>query len=469
MSLWSAIRPARDGGPCWREPRLGPALVVVALVATLAAAPAYAAATAPDGPGALSHFDLARKDCVGTARNAGSKVWYTVAGRRAVRRLQPTIDNTNVETMQYVVTDGRTFTDLQTRDMTYTVRSPDRSGMACTVTSTARAGTATGSSPPTSPTRAATACVMRTRLSGCTAADARCRLYVRLDAIVNGNGGGGSGQRRCRQRRRRHSTGRPVPVVFDTNTVTNAANRDYAVPTYMALRADRPFPAVGGRVRRHRQRRADPARRRPRADAPYDQRAGRQRRRDRALTLGPGARHPRARLRPTSGAAVEHRAASAPRDRSTASRRYADGWQGYDAGLRRSRPAHPGLPAATRPAGRAYYMSANVLKASEDKTFPGAIVASLASPWGQAVSAGDSGGKPVYFGSYREVFARDLYEAFTGLLAAGDLATARDTVRFLFERQQQPDGSMPRNSLLNGRTAPGHRSATSWTRRRTRS
>ena len=28
-----------------------------------------------------------------------------------------------------------------------------------------------------------------------------------------------------------------VPVVFSTNTVTNAANRDYAVPTYMALAA----------------------------------------------------------------------------------------------------------------------------------------------------------------------------------------------------------------------------------------
>jgi glucoamylase len=26
-----------------------------------------------------------------------------------------------------------------------------------------------------------------------------------------------------------------VPVIFSTNTVTNAANRDYAVPTYMAL------------------------------------------------------------------------------------------------------------------------------------------------------------------------------------------------------------------------------------------
>ena len=93
-----------------------------------------------------------------------------------------------------------------------------------------------------------------------------------------------------------------------------------------------------------------------------------------------------------------------------------------------------------------------MLKASEDKTFPGAIVASLASPWGQAVSAGDPAN--TYFGSYREVFARDLYEAWTGLVADGDLATARDATLFLFERQQLPDGSMPRNSLVNGKPAP---------------
>src|SRR5262249_12407597 len=90
--------------------------------------------------------------------------------------------------------------------------------------------------------------------------------------------------------------------------------------------------------------------------------------------------------------------------------------------------------------------------ASEDKTFPGAIVASVASPWGQAVSAGDQAN--TYFGSYREVFARDLYEAWTGLVADGDLGTARAATRFLLERQQLPDGSMPRNSLVNGKVAP---------------
>src|SRR5207253_8142202 len=120
---------------------------------------------------------------------------------------------------------------------------------------------------------------------------------------------------------------------------------------------------------------------------------------------------------------------------------YTRGWSDYDRGLVKPRALDD-----------EYYTSANVIKASEDKTFPGAIVASLASPWGQAISAGDPAN--TYFGSYREVFARDLYEAWTGLVADGDLATARDATLFLFQRQQLPDGSMPRNSLVNGKLAP---------------
>ena len=93
------------------------------------------------------------------------------------------------------------------------------------------------------------------------------------------------------------------------------------------------------------------------------------------------------------------------------------------------------------------------MKAAEDKTFPGAVAAALASPWGQAVSAGDPAN--TYFGSYREVFARDLYEAWTAVVPGRRPPDgARDMTRFLFERQQQPDGSMPRNSLANGKLAP---------------
>src|SRR6185503_20261263 len=158
----------------------------------------------------------------------------------------------------------------------------------------------------------------------------------------------------------------------------------------------------------------------------------------------------------TAGSAIGTAGTSARTSFAGTLARYAAGWVGYDARLKPPPLRLAGLSAAqTLKLAQQYYLSVNVVKASEDKTFPGAIAAGLGSPWGQAVSAGDlPGGKPNYFGSYREVFARDLYEAFTGLLVAGDRATAQAATRFLFERQQLADGRMPRNSLPNGKKAP---------------
>src|SRR5437879_13873267 len=109
--------------------------VVLGLASAAASAPSD---VAPGGPGALSHFDLARKDCLGTARNTTSKVWFTVAGGVLSDVYYPTVDNTNVETLQLVVTDGRTSTALQTRDMTYTVKAPDALSLDCQVATPAK-------------------------------------------------------------------------------------------------------------------------------------------------------------------------------------------------------------------------------------------------------------------------------------------------------------------------------------------
>src|SRR5215475_11721797 len=159
-----------------------------------AAAPAAGtAAMAPGAPGAPSYFDLARKDCLGTAAGRGSKVWYTVAGGVLSDVYEPTIDNTDVSTLQYVVTDGAMFTDLQARDMTYTVAA-DPTGMACTVTSTDSAhGFRLITTYITDPARDTV--LMRTSLEavpGSGTKVARLHLYARLDAHVNGNGGGGN-------------------------------------------------------------------------------------------------------------------------------------------------------------------------------------------------------------------------------------------------------------------------------------
>src|ERR1051325_3400104 len=151
-------------------------------------------AQSQQGPGALSHFGLARKDCVGTARNRESKVWFTVADGVLSDVHFPTNDTTNVETMQYVVTDGRTFTDLQTRDMTYTVRARDARVPSCRVTATAKSGRyRIVTDYLTDPSRDAV--VTRARLEplkrGVKVRD--LKLYVRFDPTLNGNGGGGAG------------------------------------------------------------------------------------------------------------------------------------------------------------------------------------------------------------------------------------------------------------------------------------
>ena len=431
---------------------LGSAALVAAglAVATPLAGPATAATAAPGAPGATSHFGLARKDCLGTARNRTSKVWFTIANGVLSDTYYPTIDNTNVETMQFVVTDGRTFTDLQTRDTTYVAAPLDASGMSCRVVSTAKSGRyAIVTDYLTDPSRASV--VVKTRLLPRRGAG-DLRMYVRLDPTTNGNGGGGTGNAGKDDAVTDTSTRSPVPVASDVVTATIAPNRDYAQPVFSALRADRPFAEVSngfaGTASDGLQQLDADRRLATRYDsaiggnvvqtARLDLRHG-----EATLALGFGAT--RAEALTTAGRSAATRFDRLLRD-------YAAGWHAYDRGLEPA-PRLRGLtPAQRAEAERVYRISANVLKASEDKTFPGAIVASLASPWGQAVSAGDPA--LTYFGSYREVFARDLYETFTGLQANGDDATARDTVRWLFERQQLPDGGFPRNSLVNGLTAP---------------
>jgi glucan 1,4-alpha-glucosidase len=407
-------------------------------------------AAAPGGPGSLSHFDLARKDCLGTARNSTSKVWFTVAGGVLSDVYYPTVDNTNVETLQYVVTDGSTFTDLQSRDMTYTVEALDKGGMECRVTATAKSGRyRIVTDYLTDPDR--NTVVMRAQLKN-LGSRTPLALYLRFDPSVNGNGGGGPGNGGADSATVDTSTGQPVLVASDPVTRTNAANRDYGQPVSLALagsidqassgfagtasdglaqldaaRALTAFyaDATGGNV-------VQTARVRVRDGKAF------------RLALGFGA---------SPAEAVGAAEGSLAADFDKLEQGYQKGWESYDKSLRKPAKQLPGVSEQRADElGDAYYVSANVIKASEDKTFPGAIAASLASPWGQAVSAGDPGN--TYFGSYREIFARDLYEAWTGLVADGDLATARDAVLFLFDRQQLPDGSMPRNSLVNGKTAP---------------
>jgi glucoamylase len=430
-------------------------LVALVLAPTASAQTAFVASPASDGPGALSHFDLARKDCIGTARNTTSRVWFTLANGVLSDVYYPTLDNTNVETMQFIVTDGATFTDLQTRDMTYSVSLTDPRSLSCEVTTTAKSGKYRIISQYLTDPNTQTLLV-RVHFVPLVGALNTFRLYVRLDPTINGNGGGTTSNVGGDTSSIDVSTGHPVPVACDPLITSNAVNRDYAQPVCSALDADVPFLQISngfvGQASDGLVQLDGPSRK---ITAPTSDAAN-----------GNVVQTAKVDLIHTGGAftlalgygqhasdAVQSTRLGLSRPFRDIERQFDEAWHTYDAGLNAPPSTLAGVTnTAWQKLVDEYYLSLNAVKAAEDKTFPGALVASVSSPWGQAISASDPSNP--FFGSYREVFARDVYEAWTGLLVAGDTQTARDVVTYLFQRQQQADGSFPRNSLLNGKLAP---------------
>jgi glucoamylase len=123
-----------------------------------------------------------------------------------------------------------------------------------------------------------------------------------------------------------------------------------------------------------------------------------------------------------------------------ARREYEAGWHAYLKSLRLVEPEYQ----------RQFNMSAMVLKALEDKTYRGAMIASPSIPWG----GGPNANEPTISG-YHAVWSRDLYHAATAFDAMGDRASANRALNYLFNVQQKPDGSFPQNSWVDGRPIGG--------------
>ncbi len=410
-------------------------------------------AEAAGGPGAASYYDEARKDCVGTAADTSSKVWYTVADGTLSDVYAPTIDNTDVKSLDPIVT-GPGFTALQPRDMTYTVASLDGTGMACQVTATDAAHdfklvTDFITDP------AAEAVVLHISLVPLPGAPAGLAVYLRFNPLLNGHGGGGADNAGGESATIVSTPRGQIPLSYSTNSFTEAVNRSYATPIYAALAAGSPFKAVetgfeGTSSDGLTELDSSGMLSTGAPDASNGNVV-----QTVELGLGGGSATVALGFGSTERDAVSTALAASAAPFAATYAAYRAGWQAYDARLLPPGGAGPHAPVSAQDAA-AYWLSANVIKASEDKTFLGATAASLASPWGQAVPAGEtaSDGLAPYFGSYREVFPRDAYETFTGFLTDGDLATARQIVYYMFDDMQLPNGSFPRNGLLNGKAAP---------------
>jgi glucoamylase len=109
----------------------------------------------------------------------------------------------------------------------------------------------------------------------------------------------------------------------------------------------------------------------------------------------------------------------------------------------RTHKSHDALEDQSGDGGHLFHASYKLLLAHEDKAFQGAIVASLAIPWGQA--KGDLEGE----GGYHLVWTRDLVQCAGGLLAAGNVETPLRSLIYL-ATSQSDDGSFAQNFWVDG-------------------
>ena len=91
---------------------------------------------ATDGPGGAASWTTGNKLAVGTSAGDESKVWFTVAKGITSETFYPRLDVPNMQDMQYVITDGSTFVDLERDATSHAISMPSEKALEYTVTNT---------------------------------------------------------------------------------------------------------------------------------------------------------------------------------------------------------------------------------------------------------------------------------------------------------------------------------------------
>jgi glucoamylase len=91
---------------------------------------------ASDGPGSAASWTTGNKLVVGASATTDSKVWFTVAKGIVSETFYPRLDVPNMQDMQYVITDGSTFVDLERDATSHAVSMSTEKALEYTVTNT---------------------------------------------------------------------------------------------------------------------------------------------------------------------------------------------------------------------------------------------------------------------------------------------------------------------------------------------
>ena len=379
-------------------------LRVFLFVIALAWAFGASAQDAPNGPGALPTWTTGGKEAVGTATALESKVWFTLQGGILTEVYFPRLDTANVRTLEFAVSDGKRVW-VESKDLAHSLERVSNEALLYRQTSSEPTGkfklTKTYVTDPQRDTL-----LVEVSFNG----PAAYSVYVLFDPALKNSGYGDTG----------FSQGDALVTQKGDVAAALLSSPSFTEATSGFVgTSDGLTDLLVHHALTQRYARAENGNVLQAAKLPKTARV--------VLALGFGS---------SSAAAIETAKKSLERDFAAISSEYVAGWKEYLRSLRHVNARYE----------RMFQLAAMVLKAHEDKTYRGAMIASMSIPWGFAVKAGEP-----TVGGYHLIWARDLYEVATGLLAAGDKAAAERALNYLFTVQQKPDGSYPQNSWLDGR------------------
>src|SRR5579863_5449487 len=369
---------------------------------------------ATGAPGITPRWTRSAKDAVCTAYSSSSRLWFTTSAGVLNEIYFPTIDQPQVRDLQFLISDGETFFHEERRDLQSTTEYIAAEGLGIKIVSHSPDGRyhlfKEVITDPHQPTL-----LINTRLEGDPELLKKLHLYVLLAPHLCVGGWGNSGYL-SRIVGHDFLTANKNGVWLALGAMTPflrtscgyVGNTDGWQDLHSNFKMDYQFAAaLDGNIA---------------LTAEIDLRKGY------AFTLGVGFGRELNRAVTTLYQSLadpfpEHRA------------RFLEQWE------RASRHFLP-LEKFAGDEGMLYRRSRELLLAHEDKSYPGAIIASLSIPWGEARSDEDLGG-------YHLVWTRDMINSATGLMAAGDTVTPLRALIYL-ACTQRPDGGFPQNFWVDG-------------------
>ncbi|KWC91811.1 glycoside hydrolase family 15 protein [Burkholderia cepacia] len=389
-----------------------PRHIVAAAAALLGLSSAHAQSTAPGAPGTAEGWNPANKVGFATSTTTRSNVWFTLGNAGLNEVYYPRLDTPSIHDLQFVVSDGQTFAERESDTTRHQTSLVEANSLVYRQIDVENAGRyRLTKTYVTDPARS----VLLIDVTFESLTGRPYQVYALLNPVPNDNLGNTTGQT---SNGMLVASNGGVATAFASSPPFNRTSNGYLGTSdgWQDISSHRQMAwtyasAPQGNVVQTGQTVLDGVTRK-----------------HVTLAIGFGG---------TTEQAADNARTSLATGFNTAANTYADGWHRY---LQTLKPA----PKSVTDNEKVYNAAVMSLAAHEDKTKRGAFVASPTMPW----AFGSLEVNPS--GPYHLVWARDLYQMATSMLAAGDRGAAERALTWLFDTQQKADGSFPQNSMVDG-------------------